>query len=80
MRTILFGIIWFILIGLATLLISGFIVGFVAATGDPENAREVGRTAGRVFGEKYGFVILIASFFFSVVGSLFGWLPGTKQK
>ncbi|MDH3608907.1 MAG: hypothetical protein OEQ24_06680 [Gammaproteobacteria bacterium] len=80
MKKLGFGILWFLALSMGILLLGSMIVGAIAATNDPANAAAAGEAAGEAFGKKYGGIIFLLSFVVAVIGSWFGWLPGTKSK
>lgn len=61
-------------------MVGGMLVGViaVAAADDPAAGARAAGEAGFVFGARYGNLALLASLAISVVGTLTGWLPGTR--
>jgi hypothetical protein len=79
-RKICFGFVWFLILILGTLILGGGVVGAIAGVNDPANSFAAGQAAGQAFGQAYGGMIFLASLIIAVIGSIFGWLPGTKSK
>ncbi|HEX6592899.1 MAG TPA: hypothetical protein VF050_12960 [Moraxellaceae bacterium] len=79
MRKLGFGIVWFFALSMAALMAGGFVVGFQAGLQDTGNAQAAGQAAGQAFGQKYGGIIFLSALVIATVGSIFGWLPGTRS-
>lgn len=75
-RKICFGFVWFLILILGTLILGGMVVGAITGGNDPANSFAAGQAAGQA----YGGMIFLASLIVAVIGSIFGWLPGTKSK
>lgn len=90
MRRVLFGLFWFGLIWMAILVAGGAIAGGMAGTrsGRPgENAQQLtqrgydaGVLAGAEFGQRHGPDVLVAAAALAALGTIFGWLPGTRPR
>jgi hypothetical protein len=80
MRRILVGTVWFFALWLGFSALGGGIVGAVASIGaDPSQAAQLGTEAGTRFGAQYGGILFLCSLAVATVGTLFGWLPGTRR-
>jgi len=79
-RKIGIGFVWFVIFYFGILMLCGMVVGGIAGANDPANSTEAGYQAGVVFGQKYGGLVLIFSVVISTIGSIYGWLPGTRKK
>lgn len=75
-----FGVLWFLALTMGALIIGGMVVGAMAGSGNPADAAAAGQAAGQEFGEKYAGMIFLGALIVAVVGSILGWLPGTKSK
>jgi hypothetical protein len=78
---IVFGILWFIPIYLATGMIIGAIIGAIAgaATHSYEAGYISGREASANFFHQYGILILLLQIFLTAALSFYGILPGTGK-
>jgi hypothetical protein len=72
MKTVLFGILWFFVFMICAISITAMII---VAVSDPQNPE----AAGYAFGQQHGSIIFYGVLIFTVLGSIFGWLPGTKS-
>ncbi len=79
MRKFFFGLVWFLVIAFGMLMAGGFVAGFQAALSDPASTADAGAAAGQAFAQHYGGRIFVAALIISIVGSAFGWLPGTRR-
>jgi hypothetical protein len=81
MRRFLVGAGWCFLLWMGTTMLGGMLVGVVAvtATDDPNRAVQAASEAGNAFGLRYGNLVLLASIAVAIVGTLTGWLPGTRD-
>jgi hypothetical protein len=82
MRRLFFCLLWFVLLAIVTLMVSGMVV---AVSGCPETEDfSVGYDCGKMVSErfmgKYGLPIAIGALLLSIVGTLAGVLPGTKKQ
>ena len=82
-RKVLFGLLYAIVLYFLLNIIGGAIMGAIAgveAGTSGGDASEAGKAAGIKFSAAYGLYILIVSIVFSTIGSVKGFLPGTKKK
>jgi hypothetical protein len=81
MQRLLVGAGWCFLIWMGAMLVGGMLVGVVAvsAVDDPARASQVASEAGTAFGLRYGNLVLLTSIAVATVGTLTGWLPGTRR-
>jgi hypothetical protein len=82
MKRFLVGAGWCLVFWMGAVMLGGMIVGAVAAAGSPdaETATRAGEVAGANFGARFGNAILLVSLGISTIGTLRGWLPGTRPK
>ena len=92
MRKVLFGIVWFLVFWLGSLIVAGAIVGGLAghqaSVAHPastvsqgyDQGYAAGHAAGRALSKKYGSLFWIGSLIFAVGGSALGVLPGTQRR
>ena len=79
MKRVIFGIIWCVVIYFVACVVAGAIAGGIAGANDPANAAQAGQEAGaRVVGENRMWFVL-GAVVVSVVGTVTGFLPGTKS-
>jgi cytochrome c biogenesis factor len=80
MRRFLIGAGWCFLLWMGTTMLGGMVVGVIAvsATDDPARATQAASEAGNAFGLRYGNLVLLTSMAVATVGTLTGWLPGTR--
>jgi hypothetical protein len=80
MRRFLVGAGWCFLLWLGATMVGGMIVGVIAvsASDDPARAAQAASEAGSAFGLRYGNLVLLASIAIAAVGTVTGWLPGTR--
>ena len=81
MKRIVFGVVWFVVFWLGTSMICGGIIGAQAGAGTTnyQDGYAAGQAAGQEFGRKYGLLIILGSLGLSVLGTVKGFLPGTKK-
>jgi hypothetical protein len=81
MRRFLVACGWCFLLWMGATMVGGMLAGVIAvsAIDDPAAAAQAARDAGFSFGMRYGNLALLASLAISVVGTLTGWLPGTRR-
>jgi hypothetical protein len=77
-RKLLFGLLWWIVLYMATSVLAAGIAGGIAGSRDPQNAQAAGRRAGTEVGEKYGAAMLLGSAIVAFSCAGFGVLPGTR--
>lgn len=80
LRKIGFGFLWFVALSLGTFISAAFVVGAIAGAMDPENAAAAGEAAGTALGENYFGHFLLVALIIAFIGSVTGWLPGTKSR
>jgi len=93
MRRFLFGFLWFIVLWVGSISVTGAVLGGIAgwrvAVGPnpPSSASEgfrksfdAGHSLGRDFGRKYRAPFALGALAISIGGTAFGILPGTKRK
>ena len=73
-----FGVLWFLVLSMGCSMLGALVVGFTADINGPVNAQASGVAASRAFGRDYVGIIFLVSLIIAVVGSIKGWLPGTK--
>jgi hypothetical protein len=73
-----FGVLWFLALSMGCLMVGGMVVSAMAGINDPVNASASGEAAGTAFGREYAGIIYLVSLIIAVLGSIKGWLPGTK--
>ncbi len=80
MKRFLAGLGWFAVIWVGASSLGSSIAGAVAgaSTNDPSLATELGARAGADFWLHHGSLILLAAITLSILGSVTGWLPGTR--
>jgi amino acid transporter len=82
-KTILFGLLWFVVIYFVLCVIIGGVAGYSAGSHYPDSSEagiEAARMAGYRVGRQYGLLILVGAALLSAMGSVAGVLPGTKQR
>jgi hypothetical protein len=80
LRKVILGLVWFVITYFAVCMLVGMFAGAVAGARDPEHAHDAGRLAGRQAVQLYIPFILGGSILIAVVGTVTGFLPGTKSK
>ncbi len=80
MKKVGFGVLWFLVLSMGCLMLGALVVGFTADINGPANAQASGEAASRAFGRDYGGIIFLVSLIIAVLGSIKGWLPGTKSQ
>lgn len=80
MRKLCFGFIWFFVFASAILTVGGFIVGVQAAMNNPDSSQAAAAAAGQVFAQTHAGKIFLAALVIAVIGSVSGWLPGTRKR
>ena len=83
MKKFFLGFVWFIVIYFGVIIAFGTYAAFAGGadgTLNPENAAEAGRVAGERVVEEYGLIIFLIAFLAAVIGTVKGFLPGTKSK
>ena len=77
MKRFVMGAGWCFLIWMGSLIAVGMIIGAVAgASGDAQLAQRTGQN----FGAHYGGLFLLGSIAISAIGTMTGWLPGTRRE
>jgi len=79
-RKVILGLLWFVITYFALCMLVGMFAGAVAGARDPEHAHDAGKLAGQQAVQRYIPYILGGSIVFAVVGTMAGFLPGTKSK
>lgn len=78
MKRILVGMVWCVVLYFVACIMIGAVAGAIAGANDPENAAKARAEAGaRVVGGNRP-LILLGSTAVGVLGTVVGWLPGTK--
>jgi hypothetical protein len=80
LRKVILGLVWFVIAYFALCMLVGMFAGAVAGVRDPEHAHDAGKLAGRQAVQLCIPYILGGSILFAVVGTMTGFLPGTKSK
>jgi hypothetical protein len=81
MKRIAFGFLWFIVFLATAMVIFGIVVApDMSGYTDAMQSYDAGYAAGYEQGRRYGKFIVFGSLALSVVGTVFGWLPGTRKK
>jgi hypothetical protein len=82
MKRFLVGAGWCMVIWMGTVILGGIVIGAVAGftIADPAAAAQAGEQAGAEFGSRWGNIILLAAIAISTVGTMGGWLPGTRPE
>lgn len=88
MKRIVFGVLWFLFLSFAGVVVGSAIAGAVAGSkvtaGSTSEGyakgQHAGQAAGAEFGQKYTGVILLGALVVSVAGTITGILPGTRKK
>jgi hypothetical protein len=82
-KTILFGLLWFVVISFVLCVIIGGVAGYSAGSHYPDGSEagfEAARMVGYQVGRQYRLLILAGAALLSAMGSVAGVLPGTKQR
>ncbi|MBV1876374.1 MAG: hypothetical protein KUG79_01910 [Pseudomonadales bacterium] len=79
MKKFSFALLWFMVLSFSCLFLGGLIVGAIAGNSDPANSTAAGAAAGQAFSEKYTGRIFLLTLVTVSIGTLNGWLPGTKS-
>ena len=76
------GFAWFVCFWMSMLAVGGAIFGAIAGSrvGGFVGGFEAGQAAGEAFGEQFGGLVMVSALAVSVVGTLRGWLPGTRKR
>ena len=78
MGRVFFGLLWAVGIYFLTCMVLGAVAGGIAGANDPQNAAQAGAEAGaRIVGNNREWIML-GSAAVAGIGTLLGWLPGTK--
>ncbi len=82
MKRLLVGAGWCFMLWMGTVMLGSMVLGAIAGIGSPdaETAARAGAAAGANFGARFGNAILLASLAISIIGTLRGWLPGTRPE
>jgi hypothetical protein len=82
MKRFVLGVGWCFLIWLGSLMIAGAVLGAIAgaSAGDPTTGAQAGQRVGAEFGRHYGGLFLLGSIAVSAIGTVTGWLPGTRPE
>jgi len=88
-KRILIGLVWFLVIWLAARIVCGAAAGILANSQVAHHAASydhgfnqgysVGQRAGAAFFQQYGLLVLLGSLVAAVVGTMTGFLPGTRR-
>lgn len=81
-KTVVFGLIWFVVITFIILAIVGGTIGIVVGSRYPDFSSEgyaAISVAARAAGAKYRWLILTGAALLSAMGTIAGILPGTKR-
>jgi hypothetical protein len=82
-KTILFGVLWSVVICFVISFSIGVVVGYSAAShylNNPEAGIEVAKMAGYRVVRDYGLLVFAGAVLLSAFGSVAGILPGTKRR
>jgi hypothetical protein len=82
-KTILFGVLWFVVIDIVISFSIGAVVGYSAASHYPTNYEagfEAAKMAGYRVDREYGPLILAGAALLSAMGTIAGVLPGTRRR
>jgi hypothetical protein len=77
---ILMGILWFVALYMGACMLTGAIAGGIAGSRDPANAYAAGQQAGQQLVLALRGYFLLGALVISVLGTVYGILPGTKGK
>lgn len=89
MKRVLFGLLWFVVLWLGTVVVVGGTVGVLAVQHPKADGTQAqgfqqgydeGNAAGKEFGRKYGLLLLLIPLALAVAGTATGKLPGTARK
>ena len=80
MKRVIFGFIWCVVIYLVACTVAGAIAGGLAGANNPANAAQAGAEAGARFVGENRMWFALGAVVVSVVGTITGFLPGTKTK
>ena len=81
MKRFLIGAGWCLVLWFGVMVIGGMVTGAVAgaSAADASAGYQAGGEAGAAFGQKYGNLGLLAAMAISAIGTITGWLPGTRD-
>ncbi len=75
---IVFGLIWFVVLYMLTLMVVGGVVGTVAASQAAEPGTDIAEAAAKSAVQRYGLLILIGNAVLVLLATMAGILPGTR--
>lgn len=81
MKRLAFGFLWFIVFLVTAMIIFGFVVApDTSGYSEAVQSYDAGYATGYEQGQRYGKFVILGSLALSVIGTVLGWLPGTRRK